>query len=151
MTDGNSGNFIDTSLLKECYELAAQYEQLDAAKNILREKSKILGPVDGFGHGKGRAFVGETDMQIISEALHELSLEGYSASDNGRTNRYIPRVASLPDSGEKRFVMALLALREQTNETQRSQAIGQLTEALKFYPDDPRCLALIEILTKAGR
>ena len=141
---------INASLFKECYDLAAQYEQLDAAKNVLREKSKRLGNAEQV-NDQGLLPAGETATQIVSEALYELSLEGYAGSDNNRPVRYLSRINELPDSGDKEYLLALLSLRNRMNETTRIEAMGHVARALSYSPNDPRYKVLSEILMRPVR
>lgn len=141
----NDNYAANASLFKECYDLAAQYEQLDAAKNILRDKSKKIRIADGYDSVQTQSSA-ESDMQILSEALYELALEGYAASDSNRSDRNISRVSSLPDSGEKEYLLALISLRNRTDETARNEALNHISRALAYSPNDPRYFYLSQIL-----
>ena len=137
-------------LLKECYDLAVQYEKLNTARDVLREKSKRIGLPDNYIPTPTDLSYRESDMQIISEALAELTNEGFSASGNAGSG-YGYRIGSLPGSGEKEYLLALMALRSGTNETQRTEALKHLINARSFSPNDPRYKALAQVLEEAGR
>lgn len=146
-------NVVNDSLevfqLKECYELAAQFEKIDTAKEVLREKSKKLDISMNYSPVQTDAVYQETEMQIVSEALYGLSLEGFSVSEK-TTFKYAHKINNLPNSAEKEFVLALLSLRNGTNETQRLDALRHISAALNFSPNDPRFNALANILQEAG-
>ena len=131
--------------LKECYELAAQYEKLDIARAILREKSKRIELPNNYIPVQTDEYYPETDMQILSEVIYGLSLEGFTASENSGS-KYTYKINNLPNSAEKEYVLALLALRNGTNETQRLEALRHISMALSFSPDDPRYIALASVL-----
>jgi len=56
---------------------------------------------------------------------------------------------TLPESGEKAYLQALLELRKGRGMGQRVEALRYVTEALRRSPGDPRYLALAEILQEA--
>lgn len=149
MPEGYDLGGVNPILLRECYDLASQYEQLDAAKNILRDKSKRLDNNDSYSD---QCFmpIYESYMQIISGALYELSLEGHTATDN-RETRFIQRTYDLSETAEKEFVLALLALRNGRSETQRLEALNHIRKAQEYSPNDPRYLALATILINASQ
>lgn len=91
----------------------------------------------------------ETEMQIASEAIYELSLEGFSASEKAGFKQ-AHKIDNLPSSSEKEFILALLSLRNGTYETQRLDALRHISIALSFSPNDPRFIALANVLQEAG-
>ncbi len=132
-------------LFKECYDLATAFEKLDIAKDVLREKSKRVNIPSNYIPSGEDVYLPETDMKIISDAIFELSLEGFTASGN-KEFKNGHRISALPDSSEKEYVLALMALRSGTSESQRLEALRHLMAALDEVPDDPRYLALANIL-----
>lgn len=48
MKDANKWDNIESFLLKECYTLAAQYEENGAARDILRARGKKISIPDGY-------------------------------------------------------------------------------------------------------
>lgn len=132
-------------LLKECYDLAAQYGKLQIAQEILREKSGRIQIPEGCVPAQTGAADGKTQMQIISEVIKGLSLEGYAASEYTDPG-YDQKMYALPDSAEKEFVRALLSLRDGTGETQRWGALQHISAALSDSPHDPRYIALARVL-----
>lgn len=140
---------IEAFLLKECYTLASYFETNESAKKILRKKTKIIDvPADYIPAQIDATYI-ESEMQIVSEALYELSLEGFSASEkSGFKSAY--KINNLPSSAEKELLLALISLRNGTNETQRIDALRHLSAALSFSPNDPRFIALIKVLQEAG-
>ncbi len=145
MTDVNNWDNIEEFLLKECYDLASQYEKHDGARDILREKSKQIKIPNDYVPVQEDAVYRETEMQIVTEAIYGLTLEGFAASDNS-VFRYAHKINNLPSSAEKEYILALLALRGGTNETHRLEALKHITIALGYSPDDPRYLALASVL-----
>ncbi len=141
---------IEAFQLKECYELAAQFEKLDMAKEVLREKSKRIELPNNYIPVHEDAAYQETEMQIVSEVIYGLSLEGFTASEYTES-KYAYKINNLPSSAEKEYVLALLALRKGTNETQRLDAIRHISVALSFSPDDPRYIALASVLEDADK
>lgn len=145
MINDNSWDNIEAFQLKECYELAAQYETLDSAKIILREKSKRIAIPKDYLPIQEDATYEETEMQIVSEALYGLTLEGFAASENTEF-RYAHKINNLQNSAEKEYLLALLALRNGTNETQRLKALQHIMVAHSYSPNDPRYIALAHVL-----
>lgn len=149
MADAIPMDSLEAFQLKECYELAAQFEPLDTARSVLREKSKKLDIPMNYAPVQTDAAYPETEMQIVSEAIYALTLEGFS--DFGTDAfPYMHKIESLPDSGEKEFVSALVALRYGTGQTARIYALMHIQAALRFSPNDPRYLALADVLQEAG-
>ncbi len=145
MADVNTWDSIEAFQLKECYDLATQFEALDTARDVLREKSKKIDLPNNYIPVQADATYQETEMQVVSEAIYALSLEGFAASENTGF-RYAHKINSLSSSGEKEYVLALLALRNGTNETQRLDALRHISVALSYSPNDPRYIALAGVL-----
>lgn len=149
MADVISRDSLEAFQLKECYEIATQFENLDTAKEVLRDKSKALDIPMNYAPVQTDASYQETEMQIVSEAIYGLTLEGFSVAENAGF-RYSHKIDSLPSSAEKEFVLALLSLRNGTHETQRLDALRHVSVALSFSPNDPRFIALANVLQEAG-
>ena len=145
-----SKDSLEAFQLKECYELSTQFEKLGLAKEILRRKSKQIDIPINHSPVQVDASYQESEMQIVSEAIYGLSLEGFSTSDN-TSFKYAYKVDNLPSSAEKEFVLALIALRRGTNETQRLDALRHISVALSYSPNDPRYIALANILHQAEK
>lgn len=145
MADVNTWDSIEAFQLKECYDLATQFEKLDTARDVLREKSKKIDLPKNYIPVQADATYQETEMQVVSEAIYALSLEGFAASENAGF-KYSHKINSLPSSAEKEYVLALLALRNGTNETQRLDALRHISVALSYSPNDPRYIALAGVL-----
>lgn len=117
MSKMNSKDNLESFQLKECYDLAVQFEKHDTARDILREKSK---KIDIQKNGIPiQAVCTETEMTL--------------------------------SSAEKEYILALLALRNGTNETQRFKALKHIRTALSDSPNDPRYIALAAVLQDAER
>lgn len=150
MSDINTWDSIEAYQLKECYELAAQFEKLDTAKYVLREKSKKIDIPKNYIPLQADATYEESEMQIVSEAIYSLTLEGFAASESAGF-KYSHKINSLSSSSEKEYLLTLLALRNGTNETQRIDALRHISVALSYSPNDPRYIALAEILQNVDK
>lgn len=141
----NAWDSIEAFQLKECYDLATQFEKLGTAKDVLREKSKNIDIPKNYLPVQVDATYEETEMQVVSEAVYGLSLEGFTVSEDTGF-KYTHKINNLPSSAEKEYVLALLALRTGTNETQRLDALRHISVALSYSPNDPRYIALASVL-----
>lgn len=107
-------------LLKECYTLAAQSTQEDAARELLQARAQQIDlPADSPAQQPGTAAPGP------EQAAHS--------------------------EAENAYVQALSALRAGTGEQQRTRALDCLTRSLQAEPEDPRVLALSQILIQVSR
>lgn len=145
MADVNTWDSIEAFQLKECYDLAVQFEKYDTARDVLREKLKRIGIPENYVPVQADVSYQETDMQIVSEVIYGLTLEGFAASENTGF-QYAHKIGALPGSAEKEYILALLALRNGTNETQRIDALRHISVALSYSPNDPRYIALASVL-----
>lgn len=145
MINVNTGDNVQSFQLKECYDLAARFEKFDTARDILREKSKRIKNSKKYVSVQKGLLDGETEMQIISEAIYELTLEGLVGSKNTRFH-CIYKIENLPNSAEKEYILALLDLRSGTDETHRLSALRHISAALSHSPNDPRYITLASIL-----
>ena len=145
MSNDKAWDSIEAFQLKECYDLAAQFEKLDTARDVLRKKSKKIEiPRNYIPVLAGTTYV-ETEMQVISEAIYGLTLEDFAASESTGF-KYAHKINSLPSSAEKEYLLALLALRNGKSETQRLDALRHISVALSYSPYDPRYIALAKVL-----
>lgn len=145
MSNVNVWDSLEAFQLKECYDLATQFEKLDTARDVLREKYKKIDIPKNYIPVQTDVSYQETEMQIVSEAIYWLTLEGFAASENIGF-KYAHKINNLPNSAEKEYVLALLALRNGTNETQRLDALRHISVALSYSPNDPRYIALASVL-----
>lgn len=150
MADVNTWDTIEAFQLKECYDLATQFEKLDTAKDVLREKSKKIDIPKNYIPIQVDATYEETEMQIVSEAIYGLTLEEFVASESAEF-KYAHKINNLPSSAEKEYVLALLALRSGTSEPQRINSLEHIRVALSYSPDDPRYIALASVLQDVSR
>ena len=138
----------EAALLKECYDLAARFEKIDNARDIIREKLKKVSLYTDGTPMTTAAVVSGSGMDVISEIMYKMSLEGTGGSGKN-DNGYAYKLERLPYSGEKEFLLALLALRDGTDETHRKSALLHIYEALKESNEDPRYVALAAALQNA--
>lgn len=136
---------IEAFQLKECYDIALRFEQNDIARSIITEKFKGIDIPRNYIPVQLESTHKETEMQVISEILYELSLEGLASPEN-RPLKSAHKINSLPSSGEKEYILALLALRSGTNESQRIDALRHITAALSYSPNDPRYVTFACVL-----
>lgn len=148
MEDLKSWNGVEACLLKECYDLASQFERLDTARYILREKSKRIETEKSYIPTLSDASYRESEMHVLSEIVYGLTLDGVTDSESSAT-QYMHKLSSLPNSAEKEYVLALLALRDGTSVTQRLDALRHISAALNSSPNDPRYIALARVLQDA--
>lgn len=146
----NEWDSIESFLLKECYDLAARYESQDIVRNILREKCQRINIPDGYVPLQGNTPYQETEMQILSQAVYELTLEGY-ATDVNSEFQYIHKINGLPTSAEKEYLLAILSLRKGTNTSARIEALRHISSALALSPNDPRYTTLASILQEVDK
>lgn len=144
MKTGDHWNDAALRVLKECYALAAQYEQMDAAREILRAKARKINMPDGyFPAGQAPASL----QQSVSKVVQALVFPG---GDPAQTGFGLQReVDALPDGAEKEYLQALLELHRGTGESQRLRAIRHISAAREHSPNDPRYIALAEVLQEA--
>ena len=148
MADFNNWDSMEMFLLKECYDLAGRYAPLDGAREVLREKSGQIDLPENYVPAQADVVFPQTEMQVISEAMFGLTLAGYTASGGDDFNNTY-KVNALPQSAEKEYFLALMALRNGMNESQRTEALRHLSIALAEAPNDPRYIALQYILIDA--
>lgn len=140
---------IEAFQLKECYELSIKFEKLDIAQEVLRKRSKRLDISMNYTPVQVDAPYQETEMQVVSKAIYELALEGITVPEK-TSFKYAYKIDGLSNSAEKEFVLALLSLRNGTNETQIIDALRHISAALNYSPNDPRFITLAQILQEAG-
>lgn len=145
MSETNVWNCLALFLLKECYKLAVLYTRDEMAKNVLREKAKSIDLSEDYVPAQVDAIYQESEMEILSDAMYALTLEGnmiHATSDF----KYMYKIDSLPESGEKEYLKALLSLRQGMSESNRIEALGHLAAALAYTPNDPKMITLARIL-----
>ena len=60
-------------------------------------------------------------------------------------------ISSMPNCGDKEYLLAIMALRNGRSETQRLEALRHVSLALSYSPNDPRYIALAKILQQINR
>ena len=150
MKDEFNWDSIEGFQLKECYELAQQYEHLDIARDIIREKRKRVNLPNNHVPVQPNASYTETDMQIASDVMYSLSLEGAGSSERNEFKN-AHKVQNISNIAEREFLLALLALRKGTSETQRVEALRHLEIANSYSPNDLRYITLINIIRDANK
>lgn len=145
MKDSNKWDNMESFLLKECYTLAAQYESNAAARDILRSRGRKISIPDGYIPDGSNITLPNSTQQAVSNVIYALTMEGAAgtASDSFREQH---EISAMPNCGDKEYLLAILALRNGRNETQRLEAMRHVSLALSYSPNDPRYITLAEIL-----
>lgn len=136
--------------VRECYELAQQYERVDRARSMIGARRKNVKLLDKYVTDQRNSRYFETDMRIASDIICSLTMEGGQVSEEKqRSDEY--KVLTIKNIAEREFLLALLALRKGTSETQRVEALRHLTIANHNSPNDLRYITLINIISDAGK
>lgn len=145
MKDANKWDNIESFLLKECYTLAAQYEANGAAHDILRSRGRKISIPDGYIPNGSNITLPDSTQRAVSNIIYTLTMEGATdtTSDSFRAQN---EVSSMPNCGDKEYLLAVLALRSGRSETHRLEALRHVSLALSYSPNDPRYITLAEIL-----
>ena len=136
--------------LRECYDLAARFETQEQAKAFLQQRAKKIRIPKDYTPIRADAAYPESVAQAVSEITERLAQEGFLSADSSEF-AFSHRISQLPDSGEKEYFLALLALRGGTNESSRANAMRHLSAALSHEPDDPRYTTLAAVLQEVSR
>ena len=150
MKDSNKWDNIESFLLKECYTLAAQYEANGAARDILRARGRKISIPDGYIPDGSNITLPNSTQQTVSNIIYALTMEGAAGitSDSFRAQH---EISSMPNGGDKEYLLAILALRNGRSETQRLEALRHVSLALSYSPNDPRYKTLAEILQQIDK
>ncbi|MBE5838437.1 hypothetical protein [Butyrivibrio sp.] len=143
MFDEKSMNNSNLDMLKECYELAVLNADNEIAKNVIRQKIKAIEILDSPVAAVEMTSYSKHESQIVTDAIFELS------SDSSEISTVSRIVENLPESGEKEYLLALIALRKGTGESNRIEAVRHISLAHSYAPNDPRIIALARILEEA--
>lgn len=149
MAEKISWDSLEAFQLKECYDLAARFEKLDQARALLWERGKRIDIPKNYTPIRADAAYPESEGQTVSEATYQLVQDGRAVDTSSFACSH--KVAQLPESGEKEYLLALIALRGGRNETQRLETARHIGAALSYSPNDPRYITLAAILQEAGR
>lgn len=150
MKDANKWDNIESFLLKECYTLAAQYEENGAARDILRARGKKISIPGGYIPDGSNITLPTSTQQTVSNIIYALTMEG-AAGTTSDSFRAQHEISSMPNCGDKEFLLAIMALRNGRSETQRLEALRHVSLALSYSPNDPRYIALAKILQQINR
>ena len=144
MKDTNKWDNIESFLLKECYTLAVQYEENGAARNILRARGKKISIPDGYVPDGNNITLPTSTQQTVSNIIYALTMEGTGTTTDSFSAQH--EISSIPNCGDKEYLLAIMALRSGRSETQRLEALRHVSLALSYSPNDPRYITLAEIL-----
>lgn len=150
MKDSNKWDNMGFFLLKECYELAANYEADSVARGILRSKGQKISILDGYIPDGNNITLPYSIQQTVSNVIYALTMEGRTAKDPN-SFRSQHEISAMPNCGDKEYLLALLALRNGRSESQRLEALRHIRLALSYSLDDPRYRMLAEILQETDR
>ena len=138
----------DKALLKECYILAERFERSEDAKEMIRARSGELRVSPDYLDAFSEISYGDTEMTIISgimEALSRQPIDDMRGQDNYGMDYAL---AGLPETAEREYALAILALRNGRGTSQRLEAIRHLSTAISYDHSDPRFRALADILSE---
>lgn len=145
MKDANKWDNIESFLLKECYTLAAQYEASGAARDILRSRGRKISIPDGYIPDGSNITLPTSIQQTVSNIVYALTMEGATGTTTDSFGAQ-HEISSIPNCGDKEYLLAIMALRSGRSETQRLEALRHVSLALSYSPNDPRYITLAEIL-----
>ena len=77
-------------------------------------------------------------------------MEGAGAAERNEFKN-AHKVSSITNIAEREFLLALLALRKGTSETQRVEALRHLEIANSYSPNDLRYITLINVIRDANK
>ncbi len=150
MKDSNKWDNIESFLLKECYTLAAQYEANSAARDILRSRGRKISIPDGYIPDGSNITLPTSTQQAVSNIIYALTMEG-TAGTTSDSFRAQHEIFTMPNCGDKEYLLAIMALRNGRRETQRLEALRHVSLALSYSPNDPRYITLAEILQQIDK
>ena len=145
MKDASRWDNIQSFLLKECYTIAAQYEANSSARDILRSKGRKISIPDGYVPDSNNIELPYSIQKTVSDALYALTMENAADPAAGSFGLQAA-VATMPNCGEKEYLLAILSLRSGRSESNRLEALRHISLALSKSPNDPRYTALADIL-----
>lgn len=134
---------MELSLLKECYTLAAEYEPVSAARDILHSRGRKIAVTEEQAPSSNNAGSMVSDQTVMSEALRGGS--GYGRLELRRSS------SRMSFCGDREFLLAILELNDGRGEYARIHALEHISAALTYSPNDPRYIALAEILQQYGK
>ncbi len=138
---------MEACLLKECYELAALAARSEDTGMLLKAKAEGVDIADNYIPQVQGDTCPSTEMQVSSTILESLSND---IGRGGSPAKDLEMTQGLPPSGEKEFLLALIALRSGTDATHKLDAISHITEAQRYTPDDPRYIALSMLIAEGA-
>lgn len=144
MKDSNKWDNIESSLLKECYTIAAQYETNSGARDILRSRGRKITIPDGYvpdGNNLTRPY---STQQAVSNVIYALTMEGTGMASDSFSLQH--ELSVMPKCGDREYLLALMELRNGKSTSERLEALRHISLALSYSPNDPRYIALAEIL-----
>jgi hypothetical protein len=133
---------MQSPILKECYSLAAEYEESDIVRNILKNKKSQL--LDGQNDLEQIIPSDLFDAVSVSRIFEKLSQP--NGLDNDTYKASLGFLMLEPESAEKEYLTALLNLSTGTDEKHRLEAWKHINSAWLAEPNDPRYIALIKVL-----
>lgn len=145
MKDSSKWDNMESFLLKECYTLAAQYEANSSARDILRSKGRKISIPDGYVPDSNNIELPYSIQKIVSDVLYALTMENAAAPATGSFGLQAA-VSTMPNCGDKEYLLAILSLRSGRSESNRLEALRHISLALSQSINDPRYTALADIL-----
>ncbi len=143
MKDSDNLSSMESSLLKECYALAAEYEQNSTARDILRSRGRKITVTEEPATDNNTAGFMASNQTAMSDAIYELTMKGGSGYNSPKLRQSLSRMKFC---GDREFLLAILALSNGRGETERIEALQHISLALSYSPNDPRYISFAQIL-----
>ena len=151
MGDTSYWNDDRAAIVKECYELAIQFEPSDQVKTLLVErKEKISTPSDYIPMQSTNPSARESEMSVISQIMSDFSLDKVGTIQAPSEQPNVYRINNMSsNSAEAQYVQAMLAINRNSNESGRNSARSSIINAIKLAGYDPRYKTFAMILQEA--
>ena len=130
------------NILKECYSISERMVSNEIAKDLIHSRNKNSEKNKCDNQLDVKPFSKE---EIFGDVLLALSDETIGGSISSVFSKQA-EVNTMPESAEKNYILALLALRSGMNDEGRIAAINYLIKAHEESPNDPRIRTLMLIL-----
>lgn len=130
------------NILKECYSISERMVSNENAKDLIHSRTVNSEKYKCDNQFDVKPFSEEEMFGDILLALSEETIGGVISSVFSKQ----AEVNAMPESAEKNYILALLALRSGMNDEGRIAAIDYLIKAHEDSPNDPRIRTLMLIL-----
>lgn len=141
MAKANSYDGAGAALLKECYELAARYEERVQEREILKKKaSQLEVSTDG---GRNSVVRMRTEVEGLYKLMCDISND---LETRNISTFFLSEMGKIPNSADKEYLLALFYLRGVIDRNSRLEALRHISVAIEYDSNDPRYIALAKLL-----